>query len=112
MIINFVMNMPFNGKLINFDGFVEICKLIQKAIDEYNDCLDIEWSIDQNGVAYLLQARPITKTVFIENNNKSNLTNTIVASKGYVEAETYVINADLSYEEVQEEIKNSQIIVY
>lgn len=94
-----------NGKLINFDGFVEICKLIQKAIDEYNDCLDIEWSIDQNGVAYLLQARPITKTVFIENNNKSNLTNTIVASKGYVEAETYVINADLSYEEVQEEIK-------
>lgn len=95
-----------NGKLIDFDGFNNVCNLVQQAITSYKDNLDIEWCIDKDGKGYLLQARPITKDVFIEKNNSNNFTNTIVASKGLVEAETYVINSNLDFKTVQKEIKD------
>ena len=94
------------GNLVNFDGFKELCELINKAINSYDKNLDIEWCIDENNVAYLLQARPITKEIFIEKSKDNESTNTIVASKGYVEAETYVIDSDLDYEELKKEIEN------
>ena len=94
------------GSLINFTGFEELCNLITKAINNYDKNLDIEWCIDENNVANLLQARPVTKAVLIEKRRNSDHTNTIVASRGCVEAETYVIDSDLDYEKVKYEIEN------
>ena len=94
------------GSLINFTGFEALCNLITKAINNYDKNLDIEWCIDENNVAYLLQARPVTKEIFIEKSSDSNNTNTIVASRGCVEAETYVIDSSLDYEKVKYEIEN------
>lgn len=98
-------NITLNGKLTNFEGFNELCTLIQKAIDKYDKNLDIEWCIDNKGTAFLLQARPITKEVFVQINNNEN-TNIIVASRGFVEAETHVINSNEDFEIVQKEIDN------
>ena len=99
-------HVKLDGNLLNFNGFKDICDLINKAIINYNDNLDIEWCIDNTNEAYLLQARPITKEILIEKSNSEDYTSTIVASKGCVEAKTYVIDSNLPFDEIKREIEN------
>ena len=64
----------------------------------------MEWCIDKDGKPYFVQARPITSTVFI---NKATKNDGIVASRGYAEGETYVIDENKSDEEIKYALRNN-----
>lgn len=96
-------NLRVEGKLMDLSYLMNIIPFVNKIKKTYDRPLDIEWCIDQNGTPYFVQARPITSTVFI---NKITENSGIVASRGYVEGETYVIDENKSDEEIKAAIDN------
>lgn len=91
------------GSLIDLGCLKNIFKYVNKIKKDVDMPLDIEWCIDLDGNPYFVQARPITSTVFI---NKQTTNSGIIASRGYAEAETYVIDENKSDEEIEQAIKN------
>ncbi len=91
------------GKLMDLSFLNNIIPFVNKIKRISDKPLDIEWCIDQNGNPYFVQARPITSTVFI---NKTIENSGIVASRGYVEGETYVIDENKSDEDIKKAIDN------
>ena len=59
--------------------------------------MDIEWCIDNKGLASIVQARPITKHILIPEISK---TSGIIASIGNCKGKTFVIDSDLDDEEL------------
>ena len=58
--------------------------------------MDIEWAIDKNGKVWMLQARPITKRIFVPKRNQSEDNGIVVSyGKGIVSGKTYFISGDL-----------------
>lgn len=76
---------------------------IIKINQYFNKGMDIEWCIDSSDLAYIVQARPITKHILIPEIDQKNGT---VASIGKCIGETYVINSDLDDKELLKEIAN------
>lgn len=89
------------GTLMNLESLTNILPLVNKIKSLSEIPLDIEWCIDQEGKPYFVQARPITSTVFI---NKSTDNSGIVASRGYAEGKTYVIDEKQTDEEIKKAI--------
>lgn len=96
-------NIRIEGKLLDLSSLENIFPYVNKIMNLSDYPLDIEWCIDEFGNPYFVQARPITSTVFI---NKPTKNNGIVASKGYAEGETYVIDENKSDEEIKQAIDN------
>ena len=70
--------------------------------------MDIEWAIDKKGDLWLLQARPITKRVFVPEKHNS-IQSGVVASFGVgaVSGKTYFIDSDLEEAELNSAIQNT-----
>ncbi len=96
-------NLRVEGKLMDLSLLMNIIPFVNKIKKISDRPLDIEWCIDQNGNPYFVQARPITSTVFI---NKKIENSGIVASRGYAEGETYVIDENKSDDEIKKAIDN------
>ena len=91
------------GDLLDLSQLKNIFPFVNRIKQLSDRPLDLEWCIDKNGNPYFVQARPITSTVFI---NKSTRNSGIVASRGYAEGETYVIDENKSDEEIKKAIDN------
>lgn len=91
------------GKLMDLSLLANIIPYVNKIKKVSDRPLDMEWCIDKDGNPYFVQARPITSTVFI---NKIIENSGIVASRGYAEGETYVIDENKSDEEIKNSIDN------
>lgn len=91
------------GNLLDLSQLKNIFPFVNRIKQLSDRPLDLEWCIDKNGNPYFVQARPITSTVFI---NKSTRNAGIVASRGYAEGETYVIDENKSDEEIKKAIDN------
>ena len=91
------------GKLMDLSLLANIIPYVNKIKKASDRPLDIEWCIDKDGNPYFVQARPITSTVFI---NKIVENSGIVASRGYAEGETYVIDENKTDEEIKNAIDN------
>lgn len=96
-------NLRIDGKLMDLSSLKNIIPFINKIKKKIKKDLDIEWCIDENENPFFVQARPITSTVFI--NKKTENTGTI-ASRGFVEGETYVIDESKSNKEIKTAIRN------
>lgn len=82
-----------------FKDLVENLKKIRTATKE---ALDMEWCITDDGKAYFVQARPITRQIII----REKLATGAVASSGYCSGPVYIIDEDLEDEEIESKIKN------
>lgn len=91
------------GSLLNLSNLKNIFPFVNRIKRLSDRPLDMEWCIDKDGKPYFVQARPITSTVFINKNTKND---GIVASRGYAEGETYVIDENKSDEEIKYAIDN------
>lgn len=91
------------GSLLNLSNLKNIFPFVNRIKRLSDRSLDMEWCIDKDGKPYFVQARPITSTVFI---NKATKNDGIVASRGYAEGETYVIDENKSDEEIKYAIDN------
>ena len=91
------------GSLLNLSSLKSIFPFVNRIKQLSDRPLDMEWCIDKDGKPYFVQARPITSTVFI---NKSTKNAGIVASRGYTEGKTYVIDENKSDEEIKYAIDN------
>jgi phosphohistidine swiveling domain-containing protein len=83
----------------------ELINNIENVRKKFGRPMDTEWAIDKNGKTWMLQARPITKQVFVPvENNFADAG--IVASygKGAVSGKTYFVDGDL---DEGEELDNS-----
>ena len=98
-----ISNLRVEGKLMDLSTLTNIIPFVNKIKTLSDKPLDIEWCIDKSGNPYFVQARPITSTVFI---NKVIENSGIVASRGYAEGETYVIDENKSDEEIKSAIDN------
>lgn len=98
-----ISNLRVEGKLMDLSTLTNIIPFVNKVKALSDRPLDIEWCIDNSGNPYFVQARPITSTVFI---NKIIENSGIVASRGYAEGETYVIDENKSDEEIKSAIDN------
>lgn len=70
---------------------------INKINNYFQQGMDIEWCIDNKGLASIVQARPITKHILIPEISK---TSGIIASIGNCKGKTFVIDSDLDDEEL------------
>lgn len=82
-----------------FKDLVESLKKIRKATKEP---LDIEWCIAEDGKAYFVQARPITKKIII----RQKLATGAIASPGYCSGHVYIIDEDLEDDQLEARIRN------
>lgn len=82
-----------------FDDLINQLKIITTKTEEP---LDIEWCIDENGKAYFVQARPITKNIII----RKKMSDGAIASPGYCEGNVYKIDEDAEDDEIEEKISN------
>lgn len=98
-----VSNLRVEGNLLDLSTLKNIFPYVDSIKKMSDRPLDMEWCIDKNGNPYFVQARPITSNVFI---NKNTENSGIVASRGYAEGETYVIDENKSDEEIKESIDN------
>jgi len=104
------VTVPYNGRLLDkkniklfCNGDKDILPMIsdlignlQKIKDKFVKPMDIEWAIDNNGKAWMLQARPITRNIFVPSETNSTDIGAIAAyGKGRVSGTTYFINGDL-----------------
>lgn len=86
-------NIVVKGKML------ENLSLMKRLIPEIENVkknatvpMDLEWCIDKNGKAWLVQARPITKTVFISNSRIS----ASVVSNGVAKGKTFILKDEES----------------
>lgn len=91
------------GGLLDLSLLKNIFTFVNRIKQLSDRPLDIEWCIDKDGKPYFVQARPITSTVFINKNTKNA---GVVASRGYAEGETYVIDENKSAAEIKKAIDN------
>ncbi len=91
------------GNLLDLSQLKNIFPFVNRIKQLSDRPLDMEWCIDKDGKPYFVQARPITSTVFI---NKNTRNAGIVASRGYAEGESYVIDENKSDEEIKKAIDN------
>ena len=96
-------NLRIEGSLLDLSSLKNIFPFVNKIKQLSDKPFDIEWCINKDGKPYFVQARPITSTVFI---NKSTKNSGIIASRGYAEGETYVIDENKSDEEIKSAIDN------
>ena len=96
-------NLRIEGSLLDLSSLKNIFPFVNKIKQLSDKQFDIEWCINKDGKPYFVQARPITSTVFI---NKSTKNSGIIASRGYAEGETYVIDENKSDEEIKSAIDN------
>ena len=96
-------NLRIEGSLLDLSSLKNIFPFVDRIKQLSDKPFDIEWCINKDGKPYFVQARPITSTVFI---NKSTKNSGIIASRGYAEGETYVIDENKSDEEIKSAIDN------
>lgn len=82
-----------------FKNLIENLKNIRTTTKE---ALDMEWCITEDGKAYFVQARPITKQIII----REKLATGAVASPGYCSGQVYIIDEDLEDDELESRIRN------
>ncbi len=95
----------YNGDLINISLFSELFVYIDQIIKKFDYDVDLEWCIDENDKPYLLQMRPITKTVNLSNNSDSINRTGIIITKGIAQGKACLIDSNLPYEEVLKKIE-------
>jgi len=78
------------GTPLNMIGIDRLVSAISQARKTIEKDLDIEWAIDKDGSAWLLQARPITKPVLVP---AQTITQSVPASSGYVKGMSFVIKS-------------------
>ena len=84
------------------DLFRDLVENLKEIRNITTEPLDMEWCITDNGDAYFVQARPITKRVIV----RSKLSTGAVASSGYCEGKIYIIDEDADDEEIEQRIDN------
>lgn len=83
--------------------FVDLINNLRDIKSKTSEELDMEWCITENGEAYFVQARPITKKIII----REKLSTGAVASPGYCSGIIYVIDEDVDDDEIiTQKIKN------
>lgn len=86
---------------------INIAYALKESIIKINNFfkkgMDIEWCIDEMGLASIVQARPITKHILIP---EINTQNGLIASIGKCKAKSFVIDSDLEDEELLETINS------
>lgn len=79
------------GKLLNMTGIGALAELVAKSAQAAKKDLDIEWAIDTKGQPWLLQARPITKTVLVP---AQAGTQAVPASSGLAKGTAFVVEEE------------------
>lgn len=85
--------------------FIDLINNLVKIKKETTEALDIEWCITEDGKAYFVQARPITKKIIV----REKLSTGAIASPGYCCGTIYTIDEDEDDEKIEERIKNFPI---
>ncbi len=82
-----------------FVNLIDYLKKIRKKTDE---ALDMEWCVTDDGKAFFVQARPITKQIII----REKLSTGAIASPGFCEGMVYKIDEDADDNEITDRINN------
>jgi pyruvate,water dikinase len=80
------------GRPIDSGAFDTVCKTIERLCRNYDGAWDIEWSIDDDGTLWLLQMRPITRTVLIPDTETSGTS--VPASPGTASGPAFLVDDD------------------
>ncbi|MGH7881629.1 MAG: PEP/pyruvate-binding domain-containing protein [Candidatus Dormibacteraceae bacterium] len=59
------------GRVIPAEALDNLCDVIDRLCHTYEGNWDIEWSVDQEGSLWLLQLRPVTRTILVPNMNSA-----------------------------------------
>lgn len=104
------ITIPYNGKSLDtkntrlFNGgdkeilpvLSDLAKNLQNIKTKFAKPMDIEWAIDSEGKAWMLQARPITKDIFVPSETNSTDIGAVASyGNGRVSGTTYFIDGDL-----------------
>ncbi|MDR0461700.1 MAG: hypothetical protein LBH62_09850 [Nitrososphaerota archaeon] len=89
------------GNPLNFGFINTLVNEIQKIIKQATTQLDLEWCVDENDAVYIVQARPITADILVKERLKNEA---IIASAGYVNALSYVINEKDATKSIQQQV--------
>ena len=81
--------------------FIDLIENLKKIRSVTTETLDMEWCITQDGKAYFVQARPITKKIII----REKLSTGAVASPGYCKGIVYTIDEDVDDDILETKIK-------
>lgn len=74
----------------------DLAKKLQDIKTKFAKPMDIEWAIDSRGKAWMLQARPITKAIFVPSETNSTDIGAVASyGNGRVSGTTYFIDGDL-----------------
>ena len=91
------------------EGKIQDDNIVKTLLDSLNKInnwfkkgMDIEWCIDSNNVAYIVQARPITQHILIPKNSNEH---GVIASVGKCSGKTFVIDSDLDDDLLLKEIR-------
>lgn len=93
----------YKGCLRDLSGLNELLKIVKKLISAYSHPIDIEWCIDEEGKPYILQVRPITELVTVDD---EVCINGFVSSNGVGKGKAYVINDNLDMTQLKNQIIN------
>lgn len=96
-------HLRYEGGCVDLSHLSPLFKELSEAIFRFERPMDIEWCLDKNGEAYLIQARPITKDVFLP---KRSTTEAITASIGQAKGKTHVIGNDLEDEKLTQALND------
>jgi phosphohistidine swiveling domain-containing protein len=80
------------GEPIDTGVFEALCSAIERLCQTYKSNWDVEWSVDHAGKLWLLQARPITRTVLIPAGDTAELS--IPASPGTAHGPAFLVEDD------------------
>ena len=84
-------SIDLSGKILNSRYISKLIPYIEKIKNNSDIPMDIEWCIDKNGKVWIVQARPITKEVFVPVNTMSQTT---ISSRGVSTSKTFVLLDD------------------
>ncbi len=84
-----------SGKAFDYSKMQDLAREVYRMEKYFKKEIDTEWCIDENGVIFFVQARPVTRTLFISNDRAE----CIVASSGHAEGTIFVI--DENWDELQ-----------
>lgn len=96
-------HLRYEGGCADISRLDGLLKELEAVIYKFESPMDIEWCLDKNGETYLIQARPITKVVFL---NKKSSTEAVAASIGQAKGKTFTIGNDLEEGELTQKLKD------
>lgn len=92
-------SMIFSGpeKLTNLDDIYKLASVIENICAKTYNFADIEWCMDSYGKIWIVQLRPITKNIFINNRKNSDFS---ILAAGRAKGKAYVIPSSQNNDEI------------